>query len=236
MDTRSETSQIAKLWIIVPAYNEAASVTEVVHSLRALGYSHVCVVDDGSRDETARLALRAGASVLRHITNLGQGAALQTGLTYALLQGAEYLCTFDADGQHSPESVTDLLAALEQTNSDVALGSRFLGVAAPGMPISKRLVLKIALLFTRAHARLTITDTHNGLRIFTRRAAECIKIEQPGMAHASEILQKIGAAGLRFVEVPTKIRYTKYSQRKGQSVFESVKILLELLYQSIAMR
>jgi len=152
------------------------------------------------------------------------------------LQGAEYLCTFDADGQHSPESVTDLLAALEQTNSDVALGSRFLGVAAPGMPISKRLVLKIALLFTRAHARLTITDTHNGLRIFTRRAAECIKIEQPGMAHASEILQKIGAAGLRFVEVPTKIRYTKYSQRKGQSVFESVKILLELLYQSIAMR
>jgi polyprenyl-phospho-N-acetylgalactosaminyl synthase len=236
VDIRSEASQVAKLWIIVPAFNEASSIAEVVRSIREMGYANVCVVDDGSSDETARVALASGACVLRHITNLGQGAALQTGLTYALQRGAEYLCTFDADGQHSAESIGEMYAALIQGKADVALGSRFLGAAAQGMPASKRLVLKVGLLFTRAHARLAVTDTHNGLRIFTRQAALRIRIEQSGMAHASEILRKIGTAGLRFVEVPTTICYTQYSRRKGQSIFESVKILLELLYQSIATR
>ena len=103
-------------------------------------------------------------------------------------------------------------------------------------PPSRRLLLKAALLFTKAHARLSVTDTHNGLRLFTRHAAELITIEQPGMAHASEILQKLGAAKLKFVEVPVKIDYTAYSRKKGQSGFDSVKILLDLIYRSIALR
>jgi glycosyltransferase involved in cell wall biosynthesis len=226
---------MAKVWIVVPAYKEAATIATVVGSLLAEGYDRICVVNDGSPDDTGALALAAGAHVLRHVVNLGQGAALQTGITYALARGAEYICTFDADGQHAPRSVTDLLEALERSGADVALGSRFLDKECHVPPL-RRLLLKAALAFTHLHARVPVTDTHNGLRLFTRRAAAAIRIEQAGMAHASEILQKLGATRLRFVEVPVEIRYTSYSRKKGQSGFDSVKILLDLLYRSIALR
>lgn len=223
------------VWIVVPAYNEAATIATVVGSLRVLGYCHVCVVNDGSSDASSELARNADAYVLDHVTNLGQGAALQTGIAYALKRGAQYVCTFDADGQHSPQSVSDLLDALERSSADVALGSRFLQ-GGSAVPLHRRLLLKAALLFTRLHARVNVTDTHNGLRAFTRRAAQMVEIEQPGMAHASEILQKLGASNLRIVEVPVEISYTPYSTRKGQSGFDSIKILLDLLYRSIALR
>jgi glycosyltransferase involved in cell wall biosynthesis len=166
---------------------------------------------------------------------LGQGAALQTGIDYALAHGAGFVCTFDADGQHSPQAITDLLEGLDRSGAEIALGSRFLEMGASVPPL-RRTLLRAALLFTRLHARVDVTDTHNGLRALTRRAAEAIRIEQPQMAHASEILQKIGIQKLAFVEVPVQIDYTGYSRKKGQSGFDSVKILLDLLYRSIAVR
>lgn len=224
-----------KLWIVIPAYREAATIGNVVSSLRALGYNNICVVNDGSPDNTAELARASGAHVLDHIVNLGQGAALQTGIDYALLSGAQFICTFDADGQHAARSVGDLYDALTSADADVALGSRFLD-SESNVPILRRTLLRAALLFTRLHAHIYVTDTHNGLRLFTRRAAQAITIEQPGMAHASEILQKIGTAKLRFVEVPVRISYDANAPRKGQSGFDSVKILLDLLYRSLAAR
>lgn len=222
-------------WIVIPAYNEARSIAAVVAGLRHAGYANVCVVNDGSADGTGALALRAGAHVLEHVTNFGQGAALQTGIDYALARGAQYVCTFDADGQHSPQSLCALLAAIDDNDADVALGSRFLA-GGSNVPPLRRLLLRAALAFTRMHAHMEVSDTHNGLRVFSRRAAEIVRIEQPQMAHASEILQKIGAAKLRYVEVPVTIAYTDYSRAKGQSGFDSVKILLDLLYRSIAVR
>jgi glycosyltransferase involved in cell wall biosynthesis len=227
--------QLSKVWIVVPAFGESRTIANVVGSLKALGYPNICVVDDGSHDQTGALALHAGAHVLSHLINLGQGAALQTGITYALANGAEYVCTFDADGQHSPCSVADLLDALDDSHVDVALGSRFLDLPC-NVPLTRRLLLKAALLFTRFHARVRVTDTHNGLRAFSRRGASAIRIEQPGMAHASEILQKLGSAKLGYVEVPVDITYTEHSRKKGQSGFDSVKIVLDLLYGSIALR
>jgi len=224
-----------ELWVVVPAYNEAASISAVLASLRGFGYDTVCVVNDGSTDQTAQLARAGGAHVLDHVTNLGQGAALQTGISYALARGADYICTFDADGQHAAGSIDDLLIELQRSGADIAVGSRFL-YANASMPLARRLLLKAALIFTRVHARVKITDTHNGLRLLTRRAAEAIEIEQPGMAHASEILQKIGNRKLTLVEVPVTVAYTEYSKRKGQSGFESVRILLDLLYGSLAVR
>jgi glycosyltransferase involved in cell wall biosynthesis len=224
-----------RLWIVIPAYNESTAIGQVLKSLRAAGYHRICVVDDGSKDATSDRALAAGAYVLRHVVNLGQGAALQTGIEFALRQGAEYICTFDADGQHGPEAVRDLLDALQRSGADVALGSRFLGNAV-NMPRGRRLLLKAALLFTRLHARVDVTDTHNGLRLFTRHAAQAIRIGQAGMAHASEILQQIGRTKLRVTEVPATVHYTEYSRSKGQSGFESVKILLDLLYRSMSSR
>lgn len=231
----AKAMDLAAVWIVIPAYKEAATIATVVSSLRAIGYSRICVVNDGSPDSTSALARKAGAYVLDHVINLGQGAALQTGITYALANGAQYVCTFDADGQHSAASVADLLEALQTSDAEVALGSRFLNKDS-AVPPTRRWLLKAALIFTRMHARVRVTDTHNGLRLFTRDAAAGIKIQQAEMAHASEILQQLGAAKLKYVEVPVEISYSRYSKRKGQSGFDAVKILFDLFYRSIAFR
>lgn len=218
-----------RLWIVMPAYNEGSAIRATLLGLD--GYD-VVVVDDGSRDDTAARARNAGATVVKHPINLGQGAALATGIRYALSRGATHVCTFDADGQHSVDTIETMLATLRETGADVALGSRFLG-ATIDMPLARRVLLKAAVAFTRVHAKLPVTDTHNGLRLFTRAAAECIRIRQPRMAHGSEILSEIARTGTRYVEVPTTIRYTDYSKAKGQHFFDSVKIVLDLAYDSL---
>jgi glycosyltransferase involved in cell wall biosynthesis len=189
----------------------------------------IVVVDDGSTDETGLEALAGGATVLTHIVNLGQGAALQTGIEYALLQGAEYIFTFDADGQHAPESLTVLAETMRSTGADVVLGSRWLGHV-EAMPALRRLILRLAVVFTRLHSGLSVSDTHNGLRLFSRAAAVRLKITQPRMAHASEILAQIGSTKLRFAEAPVTVRYTEYSLRKGQKISGMFRVLSDIFY------
>jgi glycosyltransferase involved in cell wall biosynthesis len=225
------TDATETLWIVMPAYNEATAIAATLRGLSNLAY-RIVVVDDGSTDQTARRARACGATVVEHPINLGQGAALATGIRYALSRGATHICTFDADGQHAPETIEAMRIALRTSGAQVALGSRFLG-ATIGMPRSRRMLLKAAVAFTRVHARLPVSDTHNGLRLFTRAAAERIAIRQPRMAHGSEILSEIARAKLPFVEVPTTIRYTNYSRMKGQHFFDSIKIVLDLAYDSL---
>ncbi len=215
------------VWIVVPAYNEAGRLGLTLQNLLTR-YHQVVVVDDGSRDDSAEVARQYGAWVLRHAINCGQGAALQTALTFALQQGAEYIVTFDADGQHNPEEIEDLLAPLRMGKADVALGSRFLGQTI-AMPWLRRLILKAGVLFTRLVSRIHVTDTHNGLRAFTREAARQLQLRQDRMAHASEILDQIHQNGLRFVEVPVTIRYSAETLAKGQSSLQAVNIVKELL-------
>jgi glycosyltransferase involved in cell wall biosynthesis len=214
------------VWVVIAAHNEARALGRVLVGLAGLPY-RILVVDDGSTDATADVAARAGARVLRHPINLGQGAALQTGVDYALLRGASHVVTFDADGQHRAEDVAALLAALSAQDADYALGSRFRG-AAVDLPPLRRLMLRAATLFTRATTGLDVTDAHNGLRAMTRRGAARIRLRQNRMAHASEILHQIAASGLRYVEVPVTIQYSRYSLAKGQRASEFVVILLDL--------
>jgi len=192
----------------------------------------VVLVDDGSRDKTGHIALAAGATIVTHPVNLGQGAALQTGIKFALQQGAHIIVTFDADGQHRPTDIARLVKALEQSKADYALGSRFLG-SSHGMPLRRRLLLHAAILFTRTVTGLPLTDTHNGLRAMTRQGAQRISLRQNRMAHASELLEQIAASGLPYVEVPVTIEYTGYSLAKGQSLADSVAILFDLSVQKL---
>ncbi len=219
---------MADVWIVVPAYQEAGAIEATLRGLFAY-LPNVVVVDDGSSDATAKIARRAGVDVVRHAVNLGQGAALATGIEYALRRGADYVCTFDADGQHDPATIDFMYARLVEGGADVALGSRFLG-STIGMSRLRRLFLRLAVLVTRLHTGLALSDTHNGLRMFSRRAAERLELRQARMAHGSEILHEIARAGMPYVEVPTTIAYTAYSRRKGQSLFNSVKIVLDLFY------
>lgn len=215
------------LWVVVAAYNEAAVIRSVVARLREL-YHHVLVVDDGSEDATLTKARSAGATVVKHPVNLGQGAALQTGIDAALSLGATYIVTFDADDQHVPEDVGRLVDALRRTGADVALGNRFAG-SAPNMPRIRRIVLRIASKLTGLTTGLWVSDPHNGLRAFTADAARKLDIRQNRMAHASEIIAEIARIGLNYVEVPVKIRYTDYSMDKGQDTLDAVTVILDLI-------
>jgi polyprenyl-phospho-N-acetylgalactosaminyl synthase len=214
-----------RIWVVIAAYNEASVIARVVGEVARRGY-HVVVVDDGSADGTADRAA-AVAAVVRHPVNLGQGAALQTGIDYALQQGADVIVTFDADGQHRASDIERLVAALREAPADFALGSRFLGHAIALSP-ARRLLLRAATVFTQLTTGLRLTDTHNGLRAMTRRGAEKIRLRQNRMAHASEILAQIAASGLPYVEVPVQIEYTAYSLAKGQRLGDALAILLDL--------
>jgi glycosyltransferase involved in cell wall biosynthesis len=214
------------VWVLIAAYNEATVIAGVVEDLRR-HYPDVVLVDDGSKDNTGRLAAAAGAVVVTHPINLGQGAALQTGLTYALRAGARFVVTFDADGQHRPEDIAVLLRALQTQAADYALGSRFLG-ASEDMPLSRRLLLHAATIFTRVTTGLRLSDTHNGLRAMTWRGAEAIQLRQNRMAHASEILHQIAESRLKCIEAPVTIAYTEYSLSKGQRLGDAVNILIDL--------
>jgi glycosyltransferase involved in cell wall biosynthesis len=214
------------VWVVVPAYNEARVIAAVIAELKRDAH-RIVVVDDGSSDSTAEMAAECGAAVLRHPINLGQGAALQTGIEFALACGAELIVTFDADGQHRTADVTRLIDALQAEHADFALGSRFLGSAA-NVPSLRRVLLRAATLFTRLTTGLALTDAHNGLRAMTRRGALRIRLRQDRMAHASEILGQIAASGLKYVEVPVTIDYSSYSRAKGQRSGDLIVILLDL--------
>jgi glycosyltransferase involved in cell wall biosynthesis len=214
------------VWIVIAAYNEATVIAAVIGDLNTAGY-RVAVVDDGSSDATASVAADAGAVVVRHPINLGQGAGLQTGIEFALLAGADIIVTFDGDGQHRAADIASLIEALDGQNADFALGSRFLG-ASLNQPLSRRLLLRAATWFTRMTTGLRVTDTHNGLRAMTRRGAGHIRLRQNRMAHASEILHQIAESGLQFVEVPVTIEYSAYSLSKGQTLADSLMIVTDL--------
>ena len=218
--------------MVIPAYDEEPVIGQVIADARAR-FRNVVVVDDGSNDDTLERALAAGAVVLRHPVNLGQGAAIQTGIAYALRQGAAVVGTLDADGQHSAADLQRMTEALMASGADVALGSRFLG-RAEGLPFARRVVLKLAVAFTRWITGLYLTDVHNGLRVFTASAARRIRITQNRMAHASEILDEIARHRLRHIEVPVSIRYTEYSLAKGQRISDAIRIIGDMLVGKIA--
>ncbi len=221
-----------KTAVVIPAYNEEKMIAEVVAAVRA-HCPRVFVVDDGSSDATASAASAAGAAVLRHVLNRGQGAALATGIAAALESGADIIVTFDADGQMDPADIATLTAPIEAGLCDVVLGSRFIdGRWAMGdgkMPMLRRLTLKAALAFTLLTTGLKLTDTHNGLRALSRKAASELDLRCDRMAHASEILEEISRHGWRYREAPVRIRYTEYSMKKGQKLSGAFRILRDLI-------
>ncbi len=214
-------------FVVVPAYNEGPALESVIHEVRA-AFPNVVVVDDGSNDDTGAISRRCATYTLRHMINRGQGAAIQTGLEFALLRGAEYVVTFDADGQHRVEDIPRLLCPILNDECEITIGSRFLGEVTD-LPASRRLVLRAAVLFTRVVNGVKLTDAHNGLRAFSRQAAQKIRIRQDRMAHASEIIDLIKNTGLPFREVPVRIRYTEYSLKKGQSAKGAFRIVFHYL-------
>lgn len=218
------------VWVVVPLFNEAQVISGVVRGLRT-AFDQVVCVDDGSSDDSAEQALQSGAVVLRHALNLGQGAALQTGVAYALRDPAtRCVVTFDADGQHQVDEAEAMARRVLDGEADAVFGSRFLDSRSrPGL--LKRVVLKGAVVHSNLTSGLHLTDAHNGLRALSRTVCEGIDLTQNRMAHASQLVEQVGRAGCRVVEHPVHILYTDYSRSKGQSLLNSVNILAELFFK-----
>ena len=215
------------VWIVVPAFNEASVIGDVIADIRSV-FEHVVCVDDGSRDDTAEIALRAGAHVVRHPVNLGQGAAIQTGVEYARRQpGAQVFATFDADGQHRVKDVVAMIDRLTAGDVDIVIGSRFAQPGASGPPLLKRIVLRSAAWLSPRSRRLGLTDAHNGLRVFNKTVADGLNITMSGMSHAGEFLALIAENHWRVAEEPVEILYTDYSKSKGQPLLNGVNIIFD---------
>jgi glycosyltransferase involved in cell wall biosynthesis len=215
------------VWIVIPALNEATVIGDVVADVRSV-FDHVVCVDDGSQDDTGNVALRAGAHVVPHPVNLGQGAAIQTGVEYARAQpGAAVFATFDADGQHQVKDVVRMIDRLTGEDLDIVIGTRFADRAPERMPALRRLLFPLIAKISPASRKLRLTDAHNGLRVFNKAVADGLNLTMSSMSHASEFISIIVENRWRVAEEPVEILYTEYSMTKGQPLVNGVNIIFD---------
>jgi glycosyltransferase involved in cell wall biosynthesis len=210
---------------VIPAYNEAPHIGRVIAKVKPF-VDRIIVVDDHSADATSLEAEKAGALVVRHLINRGQGAALRTGTKLALDEGADIIVHFDADDQFQAEDIPAMVAPLLAGEADAVLGSRFLGHA--NLPKLKRhLIMPLARLANRLFFNIRLSDPQSGFRALARPCAARLRIENDGMAHCSEILHRLFRQGERVVEVPITVIYHEY----GQKLSGGFKILKDLIIQ-----
>jgi UDP-N-acetylglucosamine---dolichyl-phosphate N-acetylglucosaminyltransferase len=218
------------LAVITPAYNESAEIGRVISRIPA----HIegmrvvpIVVDDGSADGTGEIARVHGAYVLRHVTNLGVGAATITGLRAAQWLGADIIVTMDADGQHNPEEIARLVQCLMDGPFDVVIGSRILDPH--GMPASRFMANLFLNALTYMVYGKIVSDSQSGFKVFSRAAADALDLRSSGYEICSEIVGEIYRKKLSYKSLPIKSIYTDYSQAKGQHFLNGINLILGLL-------
>lgn len=214
--------------VVIPAYNEAATIGDVVTSLRSAGMARVLVVNDGSTDTTADVAAQAGAAVIHHAINRGPGAATQTGLQYALLSGAKCVVTIDADMQHDVDDMAALIGSVSGNRADLAIGNRFMK-GTNFIPRTRVVFNALANLVTYIFCSHWVSDTQSGYKAFSRKAIELLDIRMDGFAFCSEMIIKAQRANLRVEEIPISVHYSKETIRKGQGFRTGVRTLAHLV-------
>ncbi|ERJ46645.1 MULTISPECIES: glycosyltransferase family 2 protein [Corynebacterium] len=217
------------VWLVIPCFNEATVIRDVIANARKT-FPNIVAVDDGSKDGSPEQILAGGAHLVQHPVNLGQGAAIQTGVEYARAQpGARIFVTFDADGQHQVHDVENMIARLRQDDLDIVVGTRFGAYERESsqVPLLKRIVLRIVVALSPKLKRLGLSDAHNGLRVMGHRFGNALQLRMNGMSHASEFVDIMGSGDWAVGEEPVDVLYTEYSMSKGQSLFNGVNILAD---------
>ena len=217
-----------KIVVVVPAYNEGPVLLQVIDSLSDAGMT-VIVVDDGSDEPVKNLIGKRPVVLISHQVNLGQGAAIQTGLSYAKRYDPDIVITFDADDQHDINDIPAMITPVLNGSADIVLGSRFLHQSTLHIPPVRKILLYTARFIESLFSGIKLTDAHNGFRVFGRAAIEKIEITENRMAHASEIIFLVSKYKLRWKEVGVHVRYTDYSKKKGQTKRDSIKVLFDLV-------
>mgnify|MGYP001598003734 FL=1 len=220
-----------KEYIVIPAYNEEKTIGKVIDDLRKNKFKNIIIVDDGSTDNTSEVVKSRKVRLYSHIINRGLGGALNTGISAALKNNADIIATCDADGQHDPKDVKKAIDFLKKEKLDVVIGSRIIN--SEGMPVSRKILNSGASFMTQLLFGVYSTDTQSGLRVFTKEAAEKIKIKTNRMEVSSEIIKEIGRNNLKFKEIPIKAIYTAYSLNKGQKGANAFNITYKLMLRKI---
>jgi glycosyltransferase involved in cell wall biosynthesis len=221
--------------VVIPAYNEAPVIGQVIRRILDCGFARVVVVNDGSRDDTATVARQAGATVLSHRINRGAGAAAQTGISYARRRGFPYLVQIDADGQHYPEDIEAMAARMAETDCDIVIGSRWLG-RNTGVPATRIAYNRISNLFTNFFCRSRYTDSQSGMRLLNRKTIEALHLHLDGFGYCSEMIVQAEERRLKIEEVPIRVAYTEYSMSKGQDLQMGITTAMNLLWKLIFQR
>ena len=217
--------------VVIPAYNESSSIAGVVGRVLRAGHRRCLVVDDGSEDETAGEARRAGATVVRHLVNRGAGAATRTGLEAAVMLGAEAVATIDADGQHDPAEIAEVLAPVVAGRADLAVGVRRIDRRA--MPILTRLFNGVGNAVTWALSGVWCQDSQSGFRAYGPAALARLELRGNRFEFCSETFRELDRHGLRMVEVPVRAIYFPGSHRKGQNYATGLETIFQLVVRSL---
>lgn len=219
------------IFVIIPIFNEAPVISQVIEELKACGFSHILVIDDGSSDNSFEKAQSAGALAISHSMNRGKGAAIKTGMEAAKLFGAHIVVTFDGDGQHDPKDIKKLIWYVNK-GYDVVLGSRFLSLQ--NVPLYKRIFNYCANVMTYILYGIWVNDSQSGLRAYSNKALSCIDMTSDRYEFDTEVLREIHRYDLRYKEVPIRVRYTRYSQQKKnrQSISSAILTMIKLVLSS----
>ena len=214
---------------VIPAYNEGARVGKVVAEAKRF-VDAIIVVDDGSRDDTARFASEAGAIVLRHMENCGAGAATMTGIAAARELHAEIVVTLDADEQHDPSDIPALLEPIRRGEADVVFANRF--GQRNRIPLIRRFFNGVGNVITFVATGKWISDSQCGFKAFGPKAVAEIQLRMSGYEFCTEIVRECAKWHWRVIQVPAKVLYSEYTLAKGQSFASGVKTALRILLRS----
>lgn len=218
--------------MVLPAYNEATALPEVIESIRQAGFEQILIVDDGSKDGTNEVAMSLAVNSVQHPINLGAGAAVQTAIELARSKDWSYLIFMDADGQHDPMDILLLKKKMETTNCDIVVGSRFLAKG-QSIPRIRKFYNFLGNLLTNIFTHRHYTDSQSGLRLLNRQAIERLNLEINGFGFCSEMLIKAESAKLRVEETPTSVLYTEYSMGKGQDFQMGLNTAFHFLWNAL---
>lgn len=216
-----------KVACVIPAYNEEKRILTVINKVKPL-VDEIIIVDDCSKDNTYKIAKSSGVIVLRHILNLDQGGALQTGTNYALKRGADIIVHFDADDQFVASEIPEVIAPLLKGEADIVFGSRFLTKKSK-LPWSKKFIIMPLARLVNRMLKINLSDPQSGFRAMTSQTAKTIKISQNGKAHCSEYIAEAFRRKLRVKEVPITVIYHEF----GQSFSGGLRIVKDLIIQKI---